>query len=168
MSTLAASYQSRRSSPTTIGRWRLWLRARTPCRRLTGYSHQVGDAPFRKCITECGDHTESGVRNHRRRRQSLFAQPGDLVECYLPLRLERHLFRNRRLSPPPTIAGPRLGKVQAIGRGNACRLVGHGDRDCDLAIVLLAENPTVLSRHPDGVTSLLRDPRVVYDPGGHR
>src|SRR5260370_15738205 len=168
MSTLAASYQRRRSPPTRVGQRRLRLHSRTPCRRLTGHSPHVRDAPFRKCITERGDHTESRVRNNRRRRQSLLAQLGDLVECYLPLRLERHLFWNRRLPPPPTIAGPRLRKVQAIGSGNAHRLVGHGDRNRDLAVVLLSQNPTVLSRHPDRVTSLLRNPRVVYDPRGHR
>src|SRR5712691_1733391 len=168
MSTLAASDQSWRSPPATIRCWPRRLRARPPGRRLTGDPHHVGDAPLREGITERRHHTESGIRNHRGRRQSFLTQGGDLVECYLPLRLEHHLLRNRRLSPPPTIAGPHLRKVQTIGSGNAYRLVGHGDRNCNLAVVLLAEHATVLARHPDRVTSLLRDPRVVHDPGGHR
>src|SRR5713101_5933563 len=168
MSTLTASDQSWRSPPATIRWWPRRLRARPPGRRLTGDPHHVGDAPFREGITKRRHHTESGIRNHRGRRQSFLAQRGDLVECYLPLRLERHLLRNRRLSPTPTIAGPHLRKVQTIGRRNAHRLVRHGDRNCNLAVVLLAEHTTVLARHPDRVTSLLRDPRIVRDPGGHR
>src|SRR5712691_1807674 len=154
MSTLAASDQSWRSPPATIRCWPRRLRARPPGRRLTGDPHHVGDAPLREGITERRHHTESGIRNHRGRRQSFLTQGGDLVKCYLPLRLEHHLLRNRRLSPPPTIAGPHLRKVQTIGSGNAYRLVGHGDRNCNLAVVLLAEHTTVLARHPDRVTFL--------------
>src|SRR5207249_6917990 len=95
-------------------------------------------------------------------------QPGNLVKRYLPLRLECHWLGDRGLLSTPTILGPRLRKIEAIGRGDAHRLIGHRHRDRDLAIVLLAEHTTVLAHHTDRVSSLLRDPSVVYDPSGHR
>src|SRR5206468_7638334 len=44
---------------------------------------------------------------------------------------------------------------------------GQRHRDRDLAIVLLAEHATVLTRHPDRVPPLLGNPGVVHDPGRH-
>src|SRR4029450_747959 len=104
--TLAASDQGRWSSMTAIGRRRQGLRARAPYRRLAGDPHHVGNAALRECLPKRCHHAESGIGNHGRQRHPVLAQPIDLVEGDLPLRLEAHRLGDPRLSPAPTIIGP--------------------------------------------------------------
>src|SRR6266568_2512166 len=109
-----ASYQLWRSPPTTIGERAQRLGARSPHRRLTSDPDHVGNPLLRKCIAECRHHAESRVRHHRRLRQPLTAQPGDLIQRYLPLRLEGHWRGDRGLLPTPTIVGPDFRKIETI------------------------------------------------------
>ena len=167
-STPGASHQLWWSSQTTVGERAERLGTRSPHRRLTGDPHHVGNPLLRKSIAEGRDHAESRVRHHRRQRQPLTAQPGDLLQRNLPLRLERYLLGNRGLLPTPTIVDPDFRKIETIRGGDAHRFIGHRHRDRDLAIVLLAERTTVLPHHTDRVLALLRDACVVHDPSRHR
>jgi hypothetical protein len=60
---------------------------------------------------------------------------------------------------------PALGQIQPVGDGQAHRVIGHRQRDGDLAIGLLAELAAVLVRHADRVRPALGKARVVDDPG---
>jgi hypothetical protein len=77
---------------------------------------------------------------------------------------ELHLRRHAGCLAPLGVGRPFLRQVQLIGHGQAGLFIGHRDAHRHLAVVLLAQYPAVLPRHPHRVLALLRKARVVDDP----
>ena len=82
---------------------------------------------------------------------------------------------NPRNPSAVTISGPRLRKIQRVGRRNTNGLVRQRHRDRDLAVRLLAEGTAALMGDARGVAALLGKLYVnstftsyINDPSGHR
>ncbi len=88
-----------------------------------------------------------------------------LIARDLDFGLKPDLPRHAGLRTARRVRGPRFRQIQPIGHRQAGMRVGNRKRDCDLAIVLLAELTTILSGYTDRMAALLRKAGIVDDPG---
>jgi hypothetical protein len=91
-----------------------------------------------------------------------------LVECDLRFGLEDDIVRHACLSAPGWVISPFMRQIQAIGDRQAGVIVRGRQADRDLAVVLFAKLPTILSRHADRVLAFLRHAGVIDDQGPDR
>src|SRR5436190_674478 len=92
------------------------------------------------------------------------AHPCELIERDLGLGLEADFVGHARLLAALPVLRPALRQIEAIGYGQAGVVIGHRQRHCDLAVLLLAELPAILMRHADRMRPMLGKARVVDDP----
>jgi hypothetical protein len=89
----------------------------------------------------------------------------ELIEGYLGFGLELDFSWDTGLFSPLLITYPVLIEMEPVGYRKARMMVGYGDGDSHLAVVLLTQLTTILSGYPHGVLSLLRDAGVIDYPG---
>jgi len=80
---------------------------------------------------------------------------------------ERHRRRHAHGPIAPAVPRPALRHVELIGDRQAHRLIGHRHAHRHLAVVLFAEDATVLPGDAHRVLPFLGERRVVHDPRGH-
>src|SRR5689334_20847501 len=86
--------------------------------------------------------------------QAGFGRRTELIERDRRLGLEGDFLGHARRLAPRRIVSPLLRQVEAIGDGQAGRVIGELERHGHLAIVLLAELAAVLTRYPGPVPSI--------------
>ncbi len=141
-------------------------------RRVAGREHQgvgqdagdIGQPQGRHALTKLGVRAVAGVHQHNASRQPRLAGPADLLKRDLRLGRKADLVWNLGLAPPLAVLGPGLRQIEPKGRRQARPRVGQGQADRHLAVVLLADLPAVLTRHPHRMMALLAERRVVDDP----
>ena len=124
---------------------------------------------FRLCVgAEVGVDAIPGVGQHRCCRHTDRQRGADLRQRDLRLGLERHCFRHARTGTTVRVIGPGLRRIQPMCERQTGMVVGHRQRDGDLAVILFAELSAVLPGHPDRVLALLRHAGIVNHPAADR
>src|SRR5215470_19033437 len=151
---------------STVRIRRLWRdqhvrRPNSVCRFYAGHILEFQSADF---IPELGVDAVAGVDDNDTAWQARLAGPFDLLQRDLWFCLEFYIFGHTRFLSPRRVVGPGLRQVQSIRYGQTRVIVGDRQRNCYLAIVLLAELSAILPRDTDRVLALLGKTRVVDDP----
>src|SRR5689334_1011453 len=136
-------------------------RPNSVCRFYAGDILELQSADF---VPEPRLNAVAGVDDHDTAWQARRAGPFDLLQRDLWFCLEFYVFGYTRFLSPRLIVGPGLRQVQSIRDGQTRVIVGDRQRNCYLAIVLLAELSAILPRDADRVLALLGKTRVVDDP----
>ena len=87
------------------------------------------------------------------------------MERDLRFRAEGDVVRHTGLAATIRVQGPVLGQIEPVGDGQAGGMVGDRQGNSDLAVVLLAKLPTVLTGDADRMLALFRKASVVDYPG---
>ena len=162
-----APHQRRRPTlpAPCLGRARTGSRRPKPRRRLNADDISHAHARQRRSKRRIGPVTR--IRQHDAFRHSLGARGPDLIERDLRFGLEGDVLGHASSGPANWVGRPILGKIEPKGDRQACVLVGYRQRDRNLTIVLLAELPAILPGDANGMNALLRESRVVDDPGAY-
>ena len=141
-------------------------RPRAPCPHAR-VRHDAGDIAQRQRIdsgAQIGVAAIARVHQHHATRKLGLAGHSDLLQRDLGFGLEADILRHAGLAPTFAVIRPVFRQIKTIGHRQAGVMIGDRQRHRHLTIVLLAELPAVLPRHPDRVPPLLGKARIVDDP----
>ena len=89
----------------------------------------------------------------------------DLLQGNLWLCEKSYFFGNFDLLATLHVMGPTRGEIKLISQRQARFLRGERERDCHLAVLRVADLPTVLPLHTDRSSSLFWKARLINNPG---